>query len=80
MKAKGLTSGVPDLTIPEPFGAYHGLYIEMKTKDYGVVEGQQEEIMGLLINRGYMVRVCWSFEEFVSTVKEYFGQEERKAA
>ena len=79
LQKQGMTKGIPDLTIPEPFGAYSGLYIELKVKPNTVTEAQ-EEMLSLLANRNYMVRVCWTFEEFIATVREYFGQEERKAA
>lgn len=75
LKKEGLTSGVPDLFIPEPSGDYRrplfrGLFIEMKSPT-GKVSKSQRNIGNDLKLRGYAVEVCRSLGEFMSTVKNY---------
>lgn len=71
-KASGVLSGVPDLFIALPKGRYHGLYIEMKS-DKGTVSEKQQTMIDKLISKGYQVNVCYSFEEFEQTIKNYMG-------
>lgn len=71
LKAEGVVSGVPDLFIPEPSGQYHGLFVEMKVKG-GRLQQTQKDMINKLNERGYKCAVCWSFEDFMKVVNEYF--------
>lgn len=61
MNAEGLRAGVPDLFLPWPVGAYHGLFIEMKrlprVRDSEVSEKQRIWIDALR-SAGYRVEVA----------------------
>ena len=70
LKSEGVLAGMPDLAILEPSGAFHGLFIEMKTED-GVVSDAQKKIHAVLKQRHYVVRVCRSFEEAKREVLDY---------
>jgi len=65
-------AGVPGLCICEPFGMWHGLYIEMKSKG-GMVSKKQDEFMVALSERGYYVEVCCGADESILVINEYFG-------
>ena len=77
LKATGVLKGIPDLCVPEPTSSHPGLYVEMKVKP-NVVKPHQKEIIEKLKARGYLAVVCWTYEEFVAVVKDYF--KERKVA
>jgi hypothetical protein len=71
LKAEGVVSGIPDLFIPTPMGEYHGLYIEMKY-GYNKPSEAQKKIMAYLTNKGYFCAVCWSLDEFMKTINNYY--------
>lgn len=75
LKAEGVVSGVPDLFIPEPLGQYHGLFVEMKVKG-GRLRDTQKEMICKLEDRGYKCAVCWSLDDFMKVVNEYFNRHE----
>ena len=52
---------------------YHALFIEMKTEK-GKLSDTQKIVHAQLINAGYAVKVCRSFEEFTITIKKYLEQ------
>jgi hypothetical protein len=70
LKAEGAMPGMPDLMICLPSGSYHALFIEMKTEK-GKLSDTQKIVHAQLINAGYAVKVCRSFEEFTQTIKSY---------
>ena len=72
MKDMGYKNGTPDILIPEPMGAYHGLFIEMKT-DKGKLSESQKELIPELESRGYLCSVAHSLEDFMTCVKTYFS-------
>ena len=53
LKAEGLTSGIPDLFIPQ-----YKLFIEMKRRDGGVVSESQKKVHKILRGLDYKVEVC----------------------
>lgn len=57
LKAEGVRAGVLDIFLPVPRGAYHGLWIEMKSADGRVTPDQRSEI-DALVRDGYAVAVC----------------------
>ncbi len=75
LNAEGVVSGVPDLFIPEPLGQYHGLFVEMKVKG-GRLRDTQKEMICKLEDRGYKCAVCWSLDDFMKVVNEYFNRHE----
>ena len=88
-KAMGLRAGVPDLWLPYPtldlelerlpypldeHGGYHGLIIEMKSKDTkGKVSPDQKKWIEYLTGQGYRVEVCWSADEAIKVLEDYLG-------
>lgn len=55
-----------------PINQIYGLYIEMKSSS-GTLSGEQKKILNQLEGEGYQGAVCYTFDEFVGVVKEYFG-------
>lgn len=72
LQAEGLTAGVSDLFIPEPNSKYHGLWVEMKAPG-NVLTGHQELFLKKMAWRKYAVAVCFSLEEFMKLIREYFS-------
>jgi len=74
LKRLGVLSGIPDLYIPEPFGGFHGLFIELKAGRNKPTDAQQAMIDALR-GRGYAVRVCYALNEFMEAVNGYLKGE-----
>lgn len=72
MKAEGLKSGVPDVCLPVPRRAYHGLYIEMKMPGRRPTVSQEWWLNGLSL-QGYMVYICYSCEQAQTVITEYLA-------
>ena len=72
LKAMGLRAGFPDLFIPKASGSYHGMFIEMKSKDGRVSEQQSFWLSRLSIN-GYAVKVARSSAEAIKAIKKYIN-------
>ena len=62
LKAAGMKTGVPDLSLPVPRRGFHGLYIEMKFGK-GKTTKAQEEFMALLREQGYKTAVAYGAEQ-----------------
>jgi hypothetical protein len=73
-KREGVLKGMIDLCIPEPNKSFHGLYVELKAKK-GKLSPEQKDLIAKLMERGYCVQTCHSFDEFKETVDEYFKLE-----
>lgn len=58
LKEQGVRPGVPDLFLPAPRSGWHGLFLELKRRDGGVVSDQQAGWHAGLLEQGYMVAVC----------------------
>ena len=52
-------------------GEYHGVYIEMKY-GYNKPSEAQKKIMAYLTKKGYLCAVCWSLDEFMQTINNYY--------
>jgi hypothetical protein len=65
--------GMPDLMICMASSGHHALFIEMKTEK-GKLSDTQKIVHAQLINAGFCVKVCRSFEEFTITIKKYLEQ------
>lgn len=74
MKAEGALSGVADLILLLPSGAYHALCIEIKT-DKGRQSEAQKEWQELIVLDGYKYVVVRSIEEFIKVVTDYLNEE-----
>ena len=72
LKLAGVLKGVPDLVFPLPTETYHGLYLELKVPG-GKVSKEQEEIMGLYLDRGYRCEIAWSYDEAIQKIERYMN-------
>jgi hypothetical protein len=70
-KAQGMLSGVPDLFLPVPKNGYHGLFIEMKYGSNKVTENQ-EKFLQNAANVGYAISVCYSANEAIKRIEDYY--------
>lgn len=75
--AEGLLPGVPDLFIPEARKGFHGLWIEMKTKE-GVESAAQKRIRNNLENNNYLCYVARTEQTAINIIEAYLLQEEYK--
>lgn len=73
--AEGLLPGVPDLFIPEAKKGFHGLWIEMKTKE-GIESKQQKSIRSNLERNGYLCYVARCEQTAINIIEAYLEQEE----
>lgn len=71
-KATGLKSGVSDTFLPEPRGAYHGLYIELKTPT-GVLSQNQKDFIAAMRPRGYCCVVIDNQPAFEALITDYLA-------
>ena len=72
LKRTGLLNGVPDLFIAEPNTGCAGLFIELKVGK-NKLRPQQEEIINMLRDRNYGVLICYSLDDFMRGIKNYFS-------
>lgn len=72
LKAEGVKAGIPDIFLPASRGAYHGLFIEMKTGK-NKLTAPQEEWHGVLQRQGYRVEVCYGWEAAKDTLEDYLN-------
>lgn len=73
--AEGLLPGVPDLFIPEARKGFHGLWIEMKTKE-GIESKQQKSIRSNLERNGYLCYVARCEQTAINIIEAYLEQED----
>ena len=73
--AEGLKSGMPDVFLTYPNGGYHGLFIEMKALG-GKISEHQKAWIEALTEAGYIVYVCYSFEDAKYIICAYLGIED----
>lgn len=71
LRAEGMRKGVPDLFIAEPRGAYHGMYLEMKSARGGRLSKEQKETISLLRWKGYYVAVAHGYEDAITQISDY---------
>jgi hypothetical protein len=72
LKQMGLSKGFPDISILEPRGGFHGLYIEMKRKGNKASEEQIKWLMELK-SRGYATTLCYSADDAIEKIKRYMN-------
>lgn len=73
MKAEGTTAGVADLLLLVPNQQHHALCIEMKTAS-GRQTQNQKDWQSAVTSQGYRYVVCRSFDDFLSTIREYLNE------
>ena len=70
LKAAGVKAGVPDICLPVPRGAFHGLYIELKVGKNKPTE-RQEAWLHHLREAGYCTQVCYGWEAARMCIEGY---------
>lgn len=70
LKDEGVIRGVSDLILDVPNAKYHGLRIEMKTKD-GSQSKEQKEYQKMVESMGYKYILCRSLESFIKEITVY---------
>lgn len=70
-KRLGAKAGVPDVVVAFPIKPYHGLYIEFKRREKGVISEAQQAWLDKLNKRGYLAVVAYGFDEAVKIVESY---------
>lgn len=71
MKREGLRAGVPDICLPVPRGAYHGMYVELKRTRGGTVSAAQDEWLHRLTRQGYVAVCCKGWEAAARAIEDY---------
>lgn len=71
MKAEGQESGVLDINIDVPCGGYPGMRIETKVPGGKLTENQLK-FLRLYQKAGFLVFVCTSTQDILSTIESYF--------
>jgi hypothetical protein len=69
----GMLAGIPDIFIPAPNARYHGLYVEMKRREGGIVSGAQDSVIARLNHKGYHAIVAQGWHEAMEATQEYFS-------
>ena len=72
LKAEGVVAGVADLLLLVPSGLYHGLCIEMKTKE-GRQSDSQKEWEQAVTAQGYAYSLVRTFADFKDTIETYLA-------
>lgn len=72
--AMGMQVGFPDIFIAVPRGAYHGLFVELKTPK-GRLSDEQKEMLRLLATQGYLAVVARGTVPFMGVVNKYMNLE-----
>lgn len=71
LKRQGLRPGVSDLFLSLPASARHGLYIEMKRPGPGRTSDEQIKFATKMMQAGYLVALCRSYEAAVAAITGY---------
>ncbi len=70
-KRLGAKAGVPDVVVDFPVAPYHGLRIEFKRREGGVISDAQQAWLEKLNRRGYLAVVAKGFDEARVIVEKY---------
>jgi len=73
LKSEGVLAGVPDLLLCVARGGFHGLFLEMKTKD-GRLSKEQKERGDSFRDEGYQVVVVRGCLEAMAAIEEYYSK------
>jgi len=71
MKSEGRRAGVPDIMIPCPAGAYHGIFVELKREKGGVLSKEQKEWIQKLNDAGYYAVVARGLDDAKEKIETY---------
>ncbi len=72
-KLSGVMAGVCDLCITRASKGYHGLYIEMKRREGGVVSESQQRWLALLNAEGYLAVIAEGATKAFTIIEDYLG-------
>jgi len=70
LKRQGVKAGVPDVCLPAPRGAYHGLYIEFKAGK-NTTTAKQKKWLDFLKQQGYYTAVCYNWQVAAELIERY---------
>ncbi len=73
LKKMGVKRGVSDLFLAYPSRGFHGLWIEMKSKN-GSITSYQKKWLHSMEGIGYNIFVAYSFEEAKETIQLYLDE------
>ena len=71
LKSQGVKAGVPDLCLPVARGQFHGLYIELKRRQGGIISDDQKRWIKTLREQGYVAEVCRGWEQAAEMITKY---------
>ena len=71
LKREGVVPGVPDYFLLVPRHEYHGMAIELKRRDGGVLSASQITMMELLSYHGYYVVIANGWESARDLILQY---------
>lgn len=74
LKAMGMSRGVPDIFIAWPCGHWHGMFVEMKTKEGGRTSPEQREWIETLNNFGYHAVVAHGADKAIQYFEKYIAE------
>ena len=73
LKAEGLKAGYPDYLLDVARQGFHGLRIELKTRDGGRTSADQKGWHVALREQGFRVEVCRGWEAAWAVLRDYLG-------
>lgn len=73
LKKEGVVPGVPDYLLLVPRSGYHGMAIELKRRNGGVLSAAQIEIIELLNGHGYYAAVAGGWESARDLILQYLN-------
>jgi hypothetical protein len=73
LKREGVVPGFPDLIVCKKDSSCGVLFVEMKTATGGLSQNQKI-VHAKLLQAGYCVAVCKSFDQFKETISQYMNQ------
>ena len=73
LKRMGVRSGMMDLLLAIPRGSHGALFVELKRMGSGVLSYNQMDMIGKIRKQGYMVEVCYGFDQAVQVIEKYMA-------
>lgn len=73
LKREGVMPGVADLFLMVAKQGHHGLFIEMKRSDGGVLSDEQANFLAVARTQGYKAVVCAGSDEAIAVIKDYLS-------
>lgn len=70
LKERGLRKGASDLFICRAAHGFHGMWLEIKSKE-GMLSQEQKKFFQDVENEKYFTSACWSIDEGISILKWY---------